>query len=61
MQPVAVIGISTLFPEAATPKKFWENLLAGKDSRFDATEEQLGIEPDRFLIRKRVRLTATTV
>ena len=48
MQPVAVIGISTLFPEAATPKEFWENLLAGKDSRFEATEEQLGIEPARF-------------
>ncbi len=48
MQPVAVIGLSTLFTEAATPKKFWENLLAGKDSRFEATEERLGIEPAKF-------------
>ena len=48
MQPVAVIGLSTLFPDASDPNSFWENLLAGKDSRAEAGLEQMYLDPKRF-------------
>ena len=48
MQPVAVIGLSTLFPDASDPNSFWENLLAGKDSRAEAGPEQMDLNPKRF-------------
>ncbi|MEC8224269.1 MAG: beta-ketoacyl synthase N-terminal-like domain-containing protein, partial [SAR324 cluster bacterium] len=48
MQPVAVIGLSTLFPDASDPNSFWENLLAGKDSRAEAGQEQMDLDPKRF-------------
>ena len=48
MQPVAVIGLSTLFPDASDPNSFWENLLAGKDSRAEAGPEQMDLDPKRF-------------
>ena len=48
MQPVAVIGLSTLFPDASDPNSFWENLLAGKDSRAEAGPKQMDLDPKRF-------------
>ena len=48
MQPVAVIGLSTLFPDAPDPNSFWENLLAGKDSRAEAVQEQMDLDPKSF-------------
>ena len=47
MQPVAVIGLSTLFPGASDPNTFWENLVAGKDSRVEAGPEQMDADPNR--------------
>ena len=48
MQPVAVIGLSTLFPGASDPNTFWENLVAGKDSRVEAGPQQMDADPKRF-------------
>ena len=53
MQPVAVIGLSTLFPDSSDPHTFWENLVAGKDSRVEAGPDQMDIDPYRFLIPKK--------
>src|SRR5699024_3563751 len=38
---VAVIGMSLRFPGADTPEQLWENLLAGRESLTDLTDEIL--------------------
>ena len=48
MQPIAIIGLSTLFPEASDPEQFWKNLLEGRDSRVEAGPEQMGTDPSLF-------------
>ncbi len=48
-EPIAVVGLSCLFPGAHTPEAFWKNLLAGADSRSAVTEQQLHVAPSRFL------------
>ncbi len=48
MQPIAVIGLSCLFPEADTPEKFWKNLLQQKNSCTPAKQENLEADPSRF-------------
>ena len=53
MQPVAVIGLSTLFPDSSDPHTFWENLVAGKDSRVEAGPDQMDIDPYRFFDPKK--------
>ncbi len=37
MNKIAIIGISTLFPDAETPAQYWQNLLAQNDSRLMET------------------------
>ncbi|HIB45544.1 MAG TPA: polyketide synthase, partial [Candidatus Lambdaproteobacteria bacterium] len=53
MQPIAVIGLSCLFPEANTPAQYWENLLQEKDSCTSATKSNLDAEPSRFYAEKK--------
>ena len=53
MQPIAVIGLSCLIPEADTPKKFWENLLQDKNSCTPAIEENLEADPSRYSADKK--------
>ena len=53
MQPIAVIGLSCLFPEADTPKKFWENLLQDKNSCTLAIEENLEADPLQYSADKK--------
>ena len=53
MQPIAVIGLSCLFPEANTPAKFWENLRQGKNSCTSATEADLEVKISRFFSDKK--------
>ncbi len=53
MQPIAVIGLSCLFPEAKTPEEFWKNLLHEKDSCTSATEKDLDADPSRFFAEKK--------
>lgn len=52
MEKVAVIGMANLFPGSKQPAEFWENLLAKKDSRTQATEEQMGEDPQAFAGKK---------
>ena len=53
MQPIAVIGLSCLFPEADTPKQFWENLLQYKNSCTLAIEENLEADPLQYSADKK--------
>ncbi len=48
MEPIAIIGISCLFPGAHTPDEFWRNLLAETDSTSSATTADMGVPPETF-------------
>ncbi|HFC12720.1 MAG TPA: polyketide synthase, partial [Anaerolineae bacterium] len=48
MDKIAIIGISTLFPDAATPQQYWQNLVERKDSRSAATADQMGVSAEIF-------------
>jgi acyl transferase domain-containing protein/3-hydroxymyristoyl/3-hydroxydecanoyl-(acyl carrier protein) dehydratase len=45
MEPIAIVGLGCLFPDAATPQAFWQNLLDGRQSVSDATASELGVDP----------------
>ena len=53
MQPIAVIGLSCLFPEADTPKQFWENLLQDKNTCTLVLEENLEADPLQYSADKK--------
>ena len=53
MQPIAVIGMSCLFPDAKNTKDFWENLLRGKNSCSTATISNLEVELTNYLTEKK--------
>jgi len=42
MTKYAIVGTACLFPDAATPAEFWDNLVAGTDSRRDGGEAVFG-------------------
>lgn len=48
MEPIAIIGLGCLFPGAATPAAFWQNLLAGRDTTSTATAAEMGVDPALF-------------
>jgi len=48
MDPIAIIGLSCLFPGARTPDEFWRNLLAETDSTSSATIDDMGVPPETF-------------
>ncbi len=48
MEPIAIIGLSCLFPGARTPDEFWRNLLAETDSTSSATTADMGVAPEVF-------------
>ena len=48
MEPIAIIGISCLFPGTHTPDGFWRNLLAETDSTSSATTADMGVPPETF-------------
>lgn len=47
-EPIAIIGLSCLFPGARTPEEFWRNLLAETDSTSSATTAEMGVPPETF-------------
>ena len=49
MDKIAVIGVSSLFPEAKTPEQFFKNLLEEKDSTSVATAKEMGVSPELHL------------
>jgi PfaB family protein len=53
MDPIAIIGLSCLFPGARTPQEFWRNLLAETDSTSSATAADMGVSPDTFFDPKK--------
>ena len=48
MEPIAIIGLSCLFPGARTPDEFWRNLLAETDSTSSTTAADIGVAPEIF-------------
>ncbi len=48
MEPIAIIGLSCLFPGARTPDEFWRNLLAETDSTSPAALADMGVDPLTF-------------
>jgi len=53
MQPIAVIGMSCLFPGAKNTKEFWENLIQGINSCTSATPSDLEVEVAKYLSEKK--------
>jgi PfaB family protein len=47
-EPIAIIGLGCLFPDAANPATFWQNLVAGIDSTSPVTTAELGVDPAVF-------------
>lgn len=50
-EPLAIVGMACRFPGASSPEAFWANLVAGKESIADLTEEMLaesGIAPEVY-------------
>ena len=52
-QPVAIVGVSCLFPGADTPAAFWQNLIDGIDSTSRATAAEFGADPKLYYDRQR--------
>ena len=53
MKPIAIVGLSCLFPGAETPEQYWQNLIAQKDITSVVTREQIGVDPDWFYHRQK--------
>jgi enediyne polyketide synthase len=60
-RPIAIVGISCRYPDAASPAELWENVLAGRRAFRRIPDERLRLEdywssdraaPDRFYARK---------
>ncbi|MEZ8095639.1 beta-ketoacyl synthase N-terminal-like domain-containing protein [Photobacterium swingsii] len=45
---IAIVGLANQYPDADTPKGFWNNLLDKKDSRTTLRPEKLGANPDAY-------------
>ncbi|HSH01336.1 MAG TPA: PfaB family protein [Anaerolineae bacterium] len=48
MDKIAIVGLACLFPDASNPEQYWQNLIAQKDARSQATAEQMGVDPNIF-------------
>ncbi|RWX59195.1 polyketide synthase, partial [Mesorhizobium sp. M2A.F.Ca.ET.039.01.1.1] len=49
--PIAIIGMACRFPDADTPKAFWENIIAGHESVRQLSDVELagaGVEPEEW-------------
>ena len=53
MQPIAVIGMSCLFPGANNTDELWENLIQGKNSCTSATSSNLEVELSKFFAEEK--------
>ena len=45
MSEIAIIGMGCLFPEAASPQQYWDNLLAKRDCSTPLSSAELGVDP----------------
>nr|WP_277422657.1 beta-ketoacyl synthase N-terminal-like domain-containing protein [Photobacterium sanguinicancri] len=57
---IAIVGLANQYPDADTPKGFWNNLLDKKDSRTRLRPEKLGANPNAYQANK-VNQTVFTV
>jgi PfaB family protein len=48
MDRVAIIGVACLFPGAASPREFWENLERRRSTTSSATAAEMAIDPARY-------------
>jgi PfaB family protein len=48
LEPFAIIGLGCLFPGAASPAAFWQNLVGGIDSTSEPTEAEIRADPAVF-------------
>ncbi|HYW19233.1 MAG TPA: PfaB family protein [Nodularia sp. (in: cyanobacteria)] len=48
MEKIAIIGLSSLFPDAKNPDEFWQNLVSEKDATSSATIAEIGVDPTIF-------------
>lgn len=55
MDKIAIVGVSCLFPGAATPQAFWQNLMNGRNSTSPTDEAQTGVDPAVFFDPSRQR------
>ncbi|TIP94260.1 MAG: SDR family NAD(P)-dependent oxidoreductase [Mesorhizobium sp.] len=49
--PIAIIGMACRFPDADTPKAFWENIIAGRESVRQLSDVELagaGVDPEQW-------------
>ncbi|MFT5757026.1 MAG: acyl transferase domain-containing protein/3-hydroxymyristoyl [Alteromonadaceae bacterium] len=53
MQPIAVVGMGCLFPEATSPQQYFENLLDGKDITGPLTDDLLDVPVDVYFDAKK--------
>jgi acyl transferase domain-containing protein len=44
-EPIAVIGMGGVFPDASNPKALWENILKGRDSSREVPPGRWGVNP----------------
>ncbi|HYO87193.1 MAG TPA: PfaB family protein, partial [Candidatus Limnocylindrales bacterium] len=58
-EPIAIIGLSCLFPGAVTPDEYWHNLVNGLNTTSVATEEQFGADPKVYFDAERRRPDTT--
>lgn len=56
-EKIAIIGLSCLFPGAATPDEYWRNLIQGLNTTSLATEKQFGVDPDYYYAQHRANDT----
>ncbi len=47
-EKIAIIGISCLLPGARDYREYWQNLIAGKDSKSMAGFDQMGVDPNEY-------------
>lgn len=52
-EKIAIIGLSCLFPGAATPDAYWRNLIQGLNTTSLATDKQFGVHPDHYYAQQR--------
>ncbi|CAG9001149.1 MAG: hypothetical protein CENE_03166 [Candidatus Celerinatantimonas neptuna] len=48
MEPIAIVGMGCLFPQANNPEVYWKNLCQKKDCSTPISEHELGISPDYY-------------
>jgi len=59
-QPIAIIGMGGIFPDAPNPKKLWENILKRRDSSREVPPDAGPSRLKRRMIRNRGPSTGYT-